>query len=90
MERFLKINFTIKEAIISNIFALRATNNIAVEWYIAEADREGKEFHDSGVTIIRIKGGKAVVIRECIRRYWIYIGEDYLRRSDVSRLIIFI
>jgi ketosteroid isomerase-like protein len=66
MERFPKINFTIKEIFVSNIFALGATNNIAVEWDIEEADREGQEFHNSGVTIIRVKGGKAVSIKEYI------------------------
>jgi len=66
MERFPKINFTIKEIFVSNIFALGATNNIAVEWDIEEADREGKEFHNSGVTIIRVKGGKVVAIKEYI------------------------
>lgn len=66
MERFPKINFTIKEVFVSNIFALGATNNIAAEWDIVEADREGKEFHNSGVTIIRVKGGKVVAIKEYI------------------------
>jgi ketosteroid isomerase-like protein len=37
-----------------------------VEWDIEEADREGKEFRNSGVTIIRVKGGKAVAIKEYI------------------------
>ena len=66
MEQFPKTNFTIKEIFVSNIFALGATNNIAVEWDIEETDREGKEFHNSGVTIIRVKNGKAVAIKEYI------------------------
>jgi ketosteroid isomerase-like protein len=45
---------------------LGATNNIAVEWDVVETNREGKEFRNSGVTIIRIKGGKAVSIRDYI------------------------
>jgi len=66
MERFPKIDFTVKEVFVSNIFALGATNNIAAEWDIVETDREGKEFHNSGVTIIRVKGGKVVAIKEYI------------------------
>ena len=66
MEQFPKIDFTVKEVFVSNIFALGATNSIAVEWDISETNREGKEFQNSGVTTIRIKGGKAVAIRDYI------------------------
>lgn len=66
MEQFPKINFTVKEVFVSNIFALGATNSIAVEWDVVETNREGKEFHNSGVSIIRVKGGKAVAIRDYI------------------------
>ena len=73
MERFPKINFTVKEVFVSNIFALGATNNIAAEWDIVETDREGKEFRNSGVTIIRLKGGKLVSMR------------DYISNTDVLK-----
>ena len=66
MEQFPKIDFTVKEVFVSNIFALGATNSIAVEWDVSETNREGKEFQNSGVTTIRIKGGKAVAIRDYI------------------------
>jgi len=66
MEKFPKLDFTVKEVFVSNIFALGATNNVAVEWDVTETNREGKEFRNSGVTIIRIKGGKAVAIRDYI------------------------
>ena len=76
MERFPKINFTVKEVFVSNIFALGATNNIAVEWDIVETDREGKEFHNSGVTTVKVKGGKVVALTdyifdaECLEEAW--------------------
>jgi len=73
MERFPKINFTVKEVFVSNIFALGATNNIAAEWDVVETDREGKEFHNSGVTIIRVKGGKVVSMR------------DYISNNDILK-----
>ncbi len=66
MERFSKIDFSIKEVFVSNIFTLGATNNIAVEWDLTETNNEGKEFHNSGVTTIRIKGGKVVAVRDYI------------------------
>jgi len=73
MEQFPKIDFTVKEVFVSNIFALGATNSIAVEWDITETNREGKEFHNSGVTTVRIKGGKAVAIR------------DYISNTDILK-----
>ena len=64
LENYPKMRFTVKEVFVSNIFALGATNNIAVEWDFTGTNREGKEFHNSGVSIIRVKGGKAVAVRE--------------------------
>jgi uncharacterized protein (TIGR02246 family) len=63
-EHIPKMHFTVKEVFVSNIFAMGATNNIAVEWDITETNREGKGFHNSGVSIIRVKGGKAVAVKE--------------------------
>jgi ketosteroid isomerase-like protein len=73
MERFPGFDFTIKEVFVSNIFALGATNNVAVEWDLTETNREGKKFRNSGVTIIRIKGGKAVAVR------------DYISNTDIMK-----
>jgi ketosteroid isomerase-like protein len=64
MAHFPKITFTIKEIYVSNIFAIGATNNIAIEWEIAMTNLKGKEFHNSGVSIMRVKGGKAVAEKE--------------------------
>jgi ketosteroid isomerase-like protein len=66
MEHYPKINFTVKEVFVSNIFALGGTNNIAAEWDIAVTNLKGKKFNNSGVTIIRVKGGKVVAIKEYI------------------------
>ena len=73
MEQFPKIDFAIKEVFVSNIFALGATNSIAVEWDITETNREGKEFRNSGVTTIRVKGGKVVAVR------------DYISNTDILK-----
>ena len=64
MAHFPKINFTIKEVFVSNIFAIGATNNIAIEWEIAMTNLKGEEFRNSGVSIMRVKGGKAVAEKE--------------------------
>ncbi len=66
MEQFPKMNFTVKEVFVSNIFVLGATNNVAVEWDLTETNRKGKEFRNSGVSIFRVKGGKVVATQEYI------------------------
>jgi ketosteroid isomerase-like protein len=64
LKHYPKINFTVKEVFVSNIFSIGATNNIAVEWDITVTNLEGKEIQNSGVTTIRVKGGKTVAIKE--------------------------
>jgi ketosteroid isomerase-like protein len=66
LEHFPKMHFTVKEVFVSNILAMGATNNIAIEYDLAYTNREGKEFHNSGVTIGRVKGGKMVSMKEYI------------------------
>jgi ketosteroid isomerase-like protein len=66
MEHYPQIEFTVKEVFVSNIFAMGGTNNIAVEWDVAQTNREGKEFHNSGVSVVRVKGGKVVAVREYV------------------------
>jgi ketosteroid isomerase-like protein len=63
LERFPKMKFTVKEVFVSNIFALGGSNNIAVEWDLAQENREGKEFLNSGMTVVSAKGGKIVASR---------------------------
>jgi ketosteroid isomerase-like protein len=64
LAHFPHIKFTIKNVFISNIFAMGPSNNVAVEWDITETNREGKVINNSGVSIISIKGGKAVDVKE--------------------------
>ena len=73
MEQFPKIDFSVKEVFVSNIFAFGATNTVAVEWEIALTNREGKDLRNSGVTTIRVKGGKVVAVR------------DYLFNTDILK-----
>ena len=66
LEHFPKMHFTVKEVFVSNILAMGATNNVAVEYELTYTNREGKEFHNSAVTVGRIKGGKMVSMKEYI------------------------
>lgn len=64
MEQFPKVNFTVRNVFVQNIFALGGTNVVAVEWDIDLTNREGRDFQNSGVTIISIKNGKAILVRD--------------------------
>jgi ketosteroid isomerase-like protein len=65
-EQFPKINFTVKEVFVSNIFAFGTTINVAVEWELVYTNRHSKEFVNSGVTTMRVKGAKVVAIQDYI------------------------
>ena len=65
-ELFPKMHFNIKETFVSNIFAMGATNDVAVEYDITYNDQEGKEVHNSAVSIIRVKGGKVVAVKDYV------------------------
>lgn len=63
LERFPKLNFTLKNVCVQNIFALGGTNVVTVEWDIALTNQEGKDFQNSGVTIIKLEKGKAILVQ---------------------------
>ena len=75
IKQFPKIEFNVKEVFISNIFALGASNNLAIEWDIVKTDCEGREFHNSGVTIVKVKRGKVVSARDY------YFNTDLLKEA---------
>ena len=66
LELFPQIHFTVKEVFVSNIFAMGSTNNIAVEYELTYTNHEGQKCHNSGVTIVRLKGGKVVESKEYV------------------------
>ena len=73
LAQFPEINFTIKNVCVKNIFAFGGTNVIAAEWDVALTTRDGKDYQNSGVTMITLKKGKAVEVR------------DYLHSSQTSK-----
>jgi ketosteroid isomerase-like protein len=64
LDTFPVINFTVLNVCVQNIFALGGTNVIAVEWKVNYKNRNGEEFENSGATIIHVKKGKIVLVRE--------------------------
>ena len=66
MEHYSKINITLKNVFVTNVFALGSTNIFAVEWDEIATNRDDKDFKISGVTIIEVKKGKATRIQEYV------------------------
>jgi ketosteroid isomerase-like protein len=66
MEQFPKIKFTIKNICVDNIFDFVGTNVVAAHWDLDLTNRDGNVVHNSGVTIINIKFGKALLVTDFI------------------------
>lgn len=65
-EQFPKIHFDIQDICVKNIFAMSGTNVVSVHWNIYLTNREGRVGQNSGVTILNIKGGKVVRVKDFI------------------------
>ena len=59
-EQFPSVCFTVKSVAVSNLFDMIGNNVIAIEWEVDVVNRDGLEFHNSGVTIATVRKGKAV------------------------------
>ena len=59
--------FTIQNVYVRDVCAFGVTNGLAVEWEIEVKNKEGKEYKNFGVTVIDIKKGKAVSVRDYFR-----------------------
>ena len=66
IDQFPLSSFTLKNICVQNIFALGGTNVLAVEWDVKLNNRDGEEFNNSGVTVISLKGRKAILVRDYI------------------------
>ena len=64
MDQFPKIKFTVKDICVENIFDFVGTNVITAHWDIDLTNRYGNVVHNSGVTIINIKFGKAFLVTD--------------------------
>jgi len=73
MDQFPKIKFTVKSVCVENVFEFIGTNVVAAHWDIELTNRDGKEFENSGVTIINIKMGKAFLVKD----YLFDTGQKY-------------
>lgn len=66
MDRFPSINMLINSVCVQNVFAFGRTNVVTVEWDIDLTDMQEQEWLNKGVTVINVKKGKAVLVRNYI------------------------
>jgi uncharacterized protein len=64
--QFPRIQFDVQDICVRNIFAFSGTNVVAVHWNIQLTNRDGRAGQNSGVTVISIKGGRVVHIKDFI------------------------
>ncbi len=74
-EVFPKRIFTVKSVSVENIFDFIGTNTVTVEWEVIVTNREGNEFKNRGVTVIKSVNGSATSVSDY------YFDIDALREA---------
>lgn len=83
MEQFPEVKFKLVNVYVKNIFAFGLSNTVGVEWEYEITNREGKTFHNCGISTSRVRRGKVVASREY------YYDVDKLREAwGVDKLIL--
>jgi ketosteroid isomerase-like protein len=67
LKQFPELTFVVKKKFVENLFAPGSTNTVSVQWDFRCKNRDGIETTNQGVTIIHIKGGKAVLVEDYIQ-----------------------
>jgi ketosteroid isomerase-like protein len=65
-EQYPKINFDIQQIGAVNIFAMNGTNVMTAHWNIYLTNRSGRVGQNSGVSVITLKGGKVVQVKDFV------------------------
>lgn len=76
MQQYPKIQFTVNNICVANIFALGGNNAMAAQWDLALTNRQGAGFQNSGVTVLTIKNAQVVLGRDYLQQSG---GEDFRR-----------
>lgn len=69
-KQFPQRKFTLKHVAVENIFDLVGNNTVIARWDLEVTNKDGLKFINSGVTLLKIKGGKA------------FFGEDFMLTTD--------
>ena len=65
-EQYPKINFDIQQICAENIFAMTGTNVMTAHWNIYLTNRSGRVGQNSGVSVITLRGGKVVQVKDFV------------------------
>lgn len=74
-EQFPRINFSIQDLCVRNIFDVTGTNAVAAHWNLDVTNREGRTGQYSGVTVVSISRGKVVLVKD----FLFDTGENFKR-----------
>ena len=66
LEQFPGLTFDIKDVCVRDSLAMTGNNVVAVHWDLKLHNREGRDGVNTGVTVITIKGGKVVEVKDCL------------------------
>jgi len=76
-EQFPEIRFDIQDICAQNAFDFVGNNVVAVHWNLHLTNREGRAGENSGVSVVTIRGGKVVQVKDFLfdtgdefRRIW--------------------
>ena len=65
-EQFPELQITPKHVAVTNLFDMTGNNVVIVDWEAEATNRDGFQIQNSGVSVMKIKGGKGVHIRQYI------------------------
>ncbi len=80
-EQFPTIHFEVRDVCVRNLLDFLGTNVVAVRWDIHLVNRERREGQNSGVTVICVERGKAVLAQDFI----FDLGENFRRNWSAAR-----
>jgi len=66
MNQFPEVRFTCKSVFIKNIYAIGPTNEIALHWEVSTKDKEGNDFKNAGMSLVKVKNGKIQYFKDYI------------------------
>lgn len=64
LEQFPQIQFNVKHVTIENLFDMTGSNTATVYWENEVTNRDGLTVHNSGMTLITTKFGKAIFVQD--------------------------
>lgn len=65
-EQYPKIFFDVQQIAAKKIFAFTGTNVFMVHWNIYLTNKTGREGQNSGVSVISLKGGKVIQVKDFV------------------------